>query len=336
MTERPGVAFAMKDDALRDVLFPVDLMRRLTVGADLVADQVLTEFDSPSARRTLEALDVLITGWGCPKVTPAVLDAAPRLRLIAHAAGTVKGHLDRACWERGIQVTTAAHANGVPVAEYTLGVILLAGKDTFGAAHEVRQAAGSRPVTRSPHVGNYGSTVGIIGASSIGRTLLGLLRPFDLEVLLADPTITADEADALGAELVGLDELMARSSVSSLHAPILPSTIGMIGPEQLAAMPDGATFINTARGVLVDHDALRAEASSGRIKVVLDVTHPEPLPAGDPLYTLPNVIITPHIAGSQGNELPRMAASAVTEVEHLAAGEPLVFPVSLEALDRMA
>nr|WP_239579779.1 hydroxyacid dehydrogenase [Microlunatus panaciterrae] len=327
----------MGSNELLERLFTPELRDRLASVADVVSGSVLTEFDSAEARAVLAGIDVLITGWGCPKVTPEVLDRAPSLRLIAHSAGTVKGHLHRACWERGVAVTTAAQVNGVPVAEFTLAVILLAGKDAFNASSLARQTrSGVAKTSLAAEIGNVGTTVGIIGASSIGRAVLQLLRPFKHRRLLADPTISAAEAAELGAELVPLDELMARSRIVSLHAPILPSTIGMIGAAQLQAMPDGATFINTARGVLVDHDALRAETGTGRISAFLDVTDPEPLPEGDLLYTLPNVVITPHIAGSLGNELPLMAASAVTEVEHLAAAEPLVHEVTLQVLDTMA
>lgn len=336
-SHRPVVAFAMGSDALRESLFLPATLARLHAVADVVDGPVLTELDSPHARAVLGRVDALITGWGCPRVTPEILDAAPRLRLIAHAAGTVKSHLDPECWARGVTVTTAAQANARPVAEYTLAAIILAGKDAFLAAHRVAADGWRGARERGPaEVGNYGTTIGIIGASRIGRLVLELLRPFSFRVLLADPTVTSEEAEALGAELVTLDTLMARSRIVSLHAPILPSTIGMIGASQLAAMSDGATFINTARGVLVDHDALRYEAVSGRLSLVLDVTNPEPLPDGDPLAHLPNVLLTPHLAGSIGNELPAMADLAVTEVERLAAGAPYVHAVSARELAAMA
>jgi phosphoglycerate dehydrogenase-like enzyme len=332
---RPTVVLAMRGPGLRDALFPADLLDRLTAVADCDPDLVVTDFASAPAEALARA-DVLVTGWGCPRVDAAVLDRMPRLRLVAHAAGTVKGHLDPVCWERGVQVTTAAAANAVPVVEFALAQILLAGKDLLGAA--ARYAAGTPrpPHEGEPLVGNYGRVVGIIGASTIGRGVLERLRTFDLRLLLADPTVTAEEAERLGAELVALDTLMARSDVVSLHAPQLPGTVGMIGPPQLAALRDGATFLNTARGRIVDHQALRRELVSGRISAMLDVTDPEPLEPGDELFGLPNVLLTPHIAGSMGNELHRMAAMALDEVEHLAAGAPLRHPVHLEDLARMA
>ncbi|WP_223937256.1 hydroxyacid dehydrogenase [Arthrobacter sp. StoSoilB5] len=317
-------------------LFPEALLRRLASVAD-IEHHVLTEFESARSLHVLAGVDALITGWGAPTIDVSVLDAAPHLQLIAHSAGTIKQHVDPACWQRGIAVTTAAQANAVPVAEFTLAFILLAGKGTFRAAARLQKLqehfdAGRLPVS----TGNLGSTVGIIGASRIGRLVLNQLKSFDHQVLLADPTVTGSDAAGLGASLVGLDDLMMRADIISLHAPLLPTTVGMIGPQQLGLMKDGATFINTARGALVNHDALRRELLTGRISAVLDVTEPEPLPSGDPLYSLDNVLLTPHIAGSMGNELRRMGASAVDEVVRLAEGREYVHAVQFSELQVMA
>lgn len=334
---RPQVAFAMASNELRDRLFGPAARQRLGAVADVVNEDVLTEFDSPAARSVLARTTALITGWGSPRIDAEVLEASPALALIAHAAGTVKAHVTEECWDRGITVTTAAQANGIPVAEYTLAYILLAGKDAAGAQQKLRaQRSGYVPDMIAPGLGNAGGTIGIIGASRIGRLVLELLKPFSFEVLLCDPTITAVEAAGMGVQLVSLAELMTRSKVVSLHAPVLPSTVGMIGNKELSLMPAGATFINTARGVLVDHDALRAELLAGRINAVLDVTAPEPLLDDDPLYELPNVTLTPHIAGSLGNELARIGDLAVEEVVRLASGGTPEFAVTRQALLDMA
>ncbi|HEY3003157.1 MAG TPA: NAD(P)-dependent oxidoreductase, partial [Kribbellaceae bacterium] len=178
---------------------------------------------------------------------------------------------------------------------------------------------------------------GIVGASRIGRRVLELLRPFDLELVVADPYIDAAEAASLGAGLVALDELVATSDVVSLHAPDLPETRHLIDARRLAMMREGATLINTtARGALVDTAALTAAVLAGRVYAVLDVTSPEVLPADTPLYDHDNVLLTPHIAGSLGTELARMGALAVDEITRLAHGEPLRHPVLQEHLTRTA
>lgn len=296
---------------------------------------VLTEFSTPAARAVLAEVDVLVTGWGCPVLDPVAVGSAPRLRAVVHAAGSVRAHVTPAVWERGIVVSSAAAQNAVPVAEFTLAVVLLAGKDVLSAARGFH-ARRSRPAPAAEGRGNFGSTVGILSASLVGRRVLELLRPFDLDLLVHDPYVPDAELRALGAEPVGLLELAARSDVFSVHTPLLPETRGLVDARVLAALRDGATLVNTARGAVVDAAALEAELLRGRLTAVLDVTDPEPLPAASPLWDLPNVLLTPHVAGSQGNELRRLTSAAAAEVERLAAGLPLLHPVAHPALSRTA
>jgi phosphoglycerate dehydrogenase-like enzyme len=157
--------------------------------------------------------------------------------------------------------------------------------------------------------------------------VIELLAPFDLDVLLFDPYVTPDDEIAARARLVGLDELFERSSIVTVHAPLLPETIGMIGADQLGRLAPYSTVINTARGPIIDHGALEEAIKAGPIRAILDVTAPEPLPDGHPLRGLPGVVITPHLAGAQGNELRRLGASALREIELFTAGSPAAHPV---------
>jgi phosphoglycerate dehydrogenase-like enzyme len=294
---------------------------------------VLTTLRGPQ----LAVAEILLTGWGCPPVGERVLSAAPALRAIVHAAGGVKGHVTAACWERGIRVSTAAAANAVPVAEYTLARILLANKGAERMARVYRERRGPIDLlSEFPGVGNLGKVVGIVGASRIGRRIVELLRPFELQVLVHDPYLDADAARRLRVESCELEELLAAADVVSLHAPALPSTRHMIDARRLALLRDGATLINTARGSLVDHDALVAELVSGRIDAVIDVTEPEVPPPNSPLYDLPNVVLTPHIAGALGVEVRRLGDAAIDEIERYAAGEPFAHPVTAADLERIA
>lgn len=326
---RPWVASALFDAGAR---------RRLLDLADVDPGLVLDDFATPAARAALAPAEVLITGWGCPPIDEAALRSAPRLRAVVHTAGSVKPHVTEACWRRGIEVTSAASANAVPVAEYTLAAILFANKRVLAVREEYRQQRGREADwhARLADAGNHRRRIGIVGASRVGRRVLELLRAFDLEVLLSDPHVDPAQAAALGARLVAPPELFASCDVVSLHAPLLPSTEGMVSRSLLAAMPDGATLINTARGALVDQRALQDELVSGRISAVLDVTTPEVLPASSPLYSLPNVLLTPHIAGSMGRELARMAAFALDELQRWTQGVPFLDPILPEAWDRTA
>jgi len=189
-------------------------------------------------------------------------------------------------------------------------------------------------------MGTRGRTIGVVGASSIGRLVIERLRTLDVDVLVADPYLDGDpylsEIESHGARRVGLDELLAASDVVTLHAPLLEATRHMIGAAQLARMSDGAWLVNTARGGLVDTDALTAEVVSGRLRAVVDTSDPEPLPADSLLYDHEGAVLTPHIAGSLGSEVGRMGDLAVTEVERFVAGEPPLHPVVRSDLDRIA
>ncbi|WP_051855336.1 hydroxyacid dehydrogenase [Streptomyces sp. NRRL B-1347] len=304
---------------------------------DLAPPPALDDLTTGRAKEVLADVEVLVTGWGCPPLDVGVLAAAPRLRAVVHAAGSVRGHVTDACWERGIAVSSAAAANALPVAEYTLAMILLHGKHVLERARDYRRARERDDWLRTPHeVGNYRRTVGILSASLIGRRVIELLRPFDFEVLLHDPYVGAAEAAALGAERVSLPGLFTRGDLVSVHTPLLPATRGLVGRDLLASMRPGATLINTSRGAVVDQDALTDVVRAGRIRAVLDVTDPEVLPAGHPLWDCPNALITPHLAGSQGSEWQRLADTAVGEVARWAAGEGLAHPVRRERLAYLA
>ncbi|RCH68134.1 hydroxyacid dehydrogenase [Streptomyces sp. SDr-06] len=335
---RPALLLAM-GPGIADRLLAERHRTRLTALARTDPHLVAHDLAAPTApvAAALAEARILLTCWGAPPLTADVLAAAPHLRAVVHAAGSVKHHITDACWERGIEVTSAAAANALPVAEYTLAAILFAGKDVLGSARryaELRTAP--EWLGEGDRTGNYRRTVGLVGASRVGRRVIELLRPFDFEVLLYDPYVSAAEAATFGAASVPLDDLCARAGIVSVHAPQLPETYRMIGARQLALMPTGATLINTARGSLVDEPALLAELLSGRLHAVLDVTDPELPPRESPLYDLPNVLITPHIAGSLGNELHRMADQALDEVERFAAGVPFAHPVLPAALHHSA
>ncbi|TQE20262.1 hydroxyacid dehydrogenase [Streptomyces ipomoeae] len=327
--------FAM-DPVHLPLLFPPPLMARLRQVVEIDPELVVQDFADPAAAPALAGAEVLITGWGCPHLDADVLAAAPGLRHVLHAAGSVRALVGEALWQRGVTVSSAVVGNALPVAEYTLAMILLAGKDAFDQRERFRQTHAYPSPAETATIGNVGRRVGVIGASRVGRRLLELLRPFDFAVSLYDPYVAPAGAAALGAEPKGLDDLLRTSDIVSLHAPDIPETYRMLDRGRLALIRDGGVLINTSRGALIDPDALTEELLSGRLKAVLDVTEPEPLPAASPLYNLPNVFLTPHIAGSLGNELERLGRTVVEELERVAAGQPPAHEVRHTDLARVA
>jgi phosphoglycerate dehydrogenase-like enzyme len=299
--------------------------------------RILGGAKSEGFRDRMADVEMLLGSWGVPKLDAGLLAAAPRLRAVCYAAGSVKGFVTPESYRRSVQVTTAMYANALPVVEWTLAVMTLAAKNAFRSMDRIR--AGGRDAFWGPEPvshGLFGATIGIIGFGAIGRMVCERLRDFDVRVLVHDPYAPAHLITAAGGVPCGLDRLAAESRIVSLHAPDIPATHGMINAAFLARMPDRAVFINTARGRLVDEAALIAELEKGRLDAYLDVTHPEPPAADSPLYRLPNCWLTPHRAGSHGEEVRRMGRLAIDECLRFAAGRPFRFPVSEAMLATMA
>lgn len=325
MSRRPRIAFAM-GASVRARVFPEERIREFAQVADIAGH--LTEYGTDAARAVLADVEVLVTGWGAPRVDAAVLDAAPRLEAILHAAGSVKGYLGPEVIDRGIAVSTAAAVNAVPVAEYTVAMIVLAGKRVLPIAARYHAERREFDVEEAfPGMGNYGQRVGIVGASKIGRIVIEMLRGYAYEVVVYDPYLSAAEAEDLGVMSVPLDELLSTSDVVSVHAPSLPSTLNLIDERGIGLMRTGATLVNTARGELIDQDALTRRVVSRELFTILDVTVPWVLEPEHPLYRSDHALLTPHIAGSYGTELGRLSGAMLDELRRVAAGEPLAYQV---------
>ncbi|ATL27257.1 D-3-phosphoglycerate dehydrogenase [Streptomyces formicae] len=329
----PVAALAMGVEVAERVFAP-DLRERLARSVELSPTVLADGLATLAARAVLADTEILVTGWECPPLTAEVLAHAPRLRAIVHAAGSVKPMVTEAVWDRGIVVSSAADANADPVVAFTLAAITFAAKGALPAAANYARGWPSFTV----RTGADARTIGVIGASRIGRRVIAALRASDagFRILLTDPYVTSAEAESLGAELVDLPELCRRSSIVTIHAPQLPETRGLLSASMLGLIPDGGVVINTARGSLVDTEALARECAVGRLDAFLDVTDPEPLPPGHALLHLRNVLVTPHVAGAQGSEVRRLGEYAVSEVERLTRGEPMRGRLRREDLPRLA
>jgi phosphoglycerate dehydrogenase-like enzyme len=276
----------------------------------------------------LDGCEVILSTWGAPHLSEEVLDAAPKLRAVFYAAGSIKHIVSEAFWRRNIVITSAYAANAVPVAEFTIAQINMCLKNVWRSAAMTREARTFKSVEPA---GMFGTTVGIVSLGMIGRLVVEKLRRYDVNVIAYDPFISADHAAELGVELCSLEDVFTLSDVVSLHTPWLPETEGLVKGHHFASMKPNASFINTARGAIVAEqemiDVLRQRPD---LFAVLDVTHPEPPAPESPLYDMPNVVLTPHIAGSLAAECQRMAAFMVDELERFVAGKPLRWTISRE------
>jgi phosphoglycerate dehydrogenase-like enzyme len=270
----------------------------------------------------LKDVEVIFSGWGMPRVDKPFLDAAPNLKAIFYAAGATGYFMTEHVFARGIVVTSASIANAQPVAEYTLAAIIFSLKHGWSLTRRTR-ATQTFP-DRNGAPGCYQSSVGLVSLGDTGRAVARLLRQTDLSVFAYDPYVSPADAESMGVKLISLRELFATCDVVSLHTPVLAETMGMITGAHIASMKQGATLINTARGEIIrEHEMIGVLTRRPDLEAVLDVTSTEPPPAGSPFYDLPNITLTPHIAGSVGNECHRMGRMIVDELARYLAGQPL-------------
>lgn len=276
----------------------------------------------------LADVEVILSGWGAPVMDERFCAQAPALRAVLYAAGAVSGFVTPALRIRGVVVASAVAANAIPVAEYTHAAILFSlkrGWEFLRVPNPPKNVLDQVP-------GCYRSTVGLLSLGMVGRLVAERLRKTDIHVVAYDPYASEKEAEELGVRLVDLAELFA-SDVVSIHAPLTEQTRHLVNRELLASMVHRATLINTARGAVIDQAALVSVLSERPdLQAVLDVTDPEPLPEDSPLRALPNVVLTPHIAGSLGPECHRMADLMVDELQRYASGERLRHLVDLDRL----
>ncbi|MEF3303602.1 hydroxyacid dehydrogenase [Paenibacillus sp. GYB003] len=292
---------------------------------------------NPDKRRVAELIrdaDIVITSWGCPPFDADVLREAKRLKLVAHAAGTVKGIVTPELIERGIRVSSANDALGVGVAETALGLTITAMKRMWELARSTREGLWEQGRERVREL--FDVTIGVVGAGKAGRHYIRLLKQFEVDILLYDPIVSAEEAAALGCRKVELDELLRLSEVISIHAPSIPETNDMFNERTFALMRDDAILINTARGSLINEEHLAAELAKGRFIACIDVTKQEPPGTDHPFRSLPNVILIPHIAGAVNNGKQRLGRYSIEDIRRFLAGEALDGEVNLQNLHVIA
>jgi phosphoglycerate dehydrogenase-like enzyme len=283
-------------------------------------------------------VELLFSTWGMPAFRKEEIEAVfPNLKALFYAAGSVQSFA-RPFLESGVRVFSAWAANAVPVAEYTVAEIILSNKGYFltnRLYHTQGRKASQAAFKKCP--GNYGETVGIIGAGMIGRLVIQMLKAYHLKVIVFDPFLPDEKALAFGVEKCELSELFERAFVVSNHLANNPQTVGMLNYDLFKLMKPNATFLNTGRGAqVIEADLARAMSEKPDACSILDVTYPEPIQDGNPLLELENVYLTPHIAGSQADEVHRMAEYMIDEFKCFEQGLPTKYEVSEKMLETMA
>lgn len=327
---RPRV-LALPGPELRARMFTPRAEQALADLADVTWNDTGERWTSEQLAAVIGEYDGLITGWGSPRITPEVLAAARRLKIIAHSAGTVKFLVDEDVL-RQVKVSSAAIAMSPAVAECTLTMVMLGlrylheydyGMRRGGHLWDDQWAYGEpREIA--------GSTIGVIGAGGIGRIFIGMVTALGANVVVSDPYLSDGDAAAMGGRRLALDELLAASPIVVNLAPVTPETRHMIDARRLALMPDNGYYVNIGRSWTHDEAALLAELQSGRLRAGLDVYEVEPLPLDHPFRSLPNVLLLPHIAGATVEARHRQGDCVVRDLTNAFTGQPLAHEVSLE------
>ena len=316
-----------------------DCFAALQKEADL-EPTLYTKDDVLKDPQAFSKVENIFTTWGMPAFTEEeIRTALPSLKAVYYAAGSVR-YFAAPFLSCGVRVHSAWAANAVPVAEYTTAQILLANKGFFKSCRLCSKERALRDEAKryaEEKSGNFDASVGIIGAGMIGKMVIRALKSYDLKVLAYDKFLSKEELAALGAEKVTLDALFSRCDTISNHIANLPETVGMLRYEHFSRMKKNATFINTGRGAqVVEEDLLRALLEEPDRTAILDVTDPEPPFENSKLYNLPNVFLTPHIAGSSGNEVRRMGEFMLEEYRRGARNERFLYEVTPKMLETMA
>lgn len=319
---------------LCEKIYGTEERERIAQHVDLLCEAI-TPKQGDAHKSELTQTEIILSGWGGPKLDEAFLSAAPNLRAFFYGAGSIKGYVTDAAWDRGIVVTSAWAANAIPVAEFTLAQVVCCLKRVWQSAMRLRQIR--RWEKPANVIGAYGATVGIVSLGMVGGMVAKRLRDLEVKVLAYDPFATPEAARELGVELCALDDLFRRSDVITIHTPWLRETEKLIAGRLIRSMKPGASLINTSRGAVIDEPAM-IEVLRERpdLFAVLDVTYPEPPASGSALYELPNVLLTPHIAGAMGDECRRMGKYVADDLDRYVRGEPLRWQVTRERAKIMA
>lgn len=319
-------------------VYPESVKDKLSSELDFPINEIVGRGELEKYKEQLSEVEYAFSTWGMPDLSDEEISTyLPNLKAVFYAAGSVQGFAEPFL-KRGIHIFSAWGANGVPVAEMTLAQIILANKGYFQQFH--RYTNGNDWKTRgagNPYPGNYETKVGIIGAGMIGKLVIALLKNINVDVLVFDPFLPDEKAEELGVTKTDLITIFKECSVISNHLASNDQTFGMLNKACFDAMAPNATFINTGRGAqVVEADLIAALKAEPNRVALLDVTYPEPPAEDSELYTLPNVFLAPHIAGSLGNEWHRMAEYMYDEYRAFDSGADTRFEVTLKMLETMA
>lgn len=321
---------------LRGLMLRKETLTRLQGLARVTLNEDGRDWSSAELAAHVPDVDFILASWGLAPLTSEVLGQANRLRLVAYGAGSVKGFVSDEVYGRGIVICHAAARIADSVADMTLLLAMMGLRRPQDLDRQMKERT-PWPKTRDmPSYEIAGKLVGLLGMGYVGQRAARLFQAVGAEVWAYDPYLPDATAAELRVRKVALGMLLAQCRVISVHLPITDETFHLIGARELALIPDGAVFINTARSWAVDQEAMIAELAKGRFWAALDVFDQEPLDEHSPLRRMDNVLLTPHVAGQTRDAYYGQLDIMVDEIERFIQGKPPLYQVTREALARMA
>jgi phosphoglycerate dehydrogenase-like enzyme len=318
-------------------MFTPDALARIRRSFEL-RPEFLTLQEVESGQVPVDDIEVLFGSWGFPALTPAQVKAFASLQHVFYAAGSIK-HFGLPLLNANVQIASAKATNSRVVADFCLGQILLAAKRYFQNVLSYRNHEQGKKLKDFTHTfaGYAGTRIGLLGCGKVSRCLIGHLRQRRFSIHVVDPYLSEDEAALLGVSKSTMEEVFAHCEIISNHLPDIPALNGVIGRRHFVSMSPGGTFINTGRGAqVVEDDLVAVLEERPDLIALLDVTDPEPPCAQSRLYTMPNVILSSHIAGCVGLEVQLLVHEAIESAEKWLRGEPLDNLELLEQFDIVA
>jgi len=331
-----NILVSLERGETRKIYFPKEALTELNSLGNVKFNDTDHRFSESDMAEAIKDVDICITHWGCPVFTKEVTGNANRLKLIAHAAGSVAYMITDYVYDKGIKVCSSNSIMAKYVAEATLAYILTGlRRIPFYDSNMKRNGLWESNMLDIDSL--FQKRVGMIGLGTVGKYFLDMLRPFNANIKIYDPFISQSSlANHPEAKLCSMEEVLSWADIISVHSSLTPDTFHMLNKDKLKLIKNRALLVNTARGAIIDESALIDELSTGRFNAVLDVYEKEPLPVNSPLRGLENVILIPHMAGMAGGpEREQMTFAMIEEIKRFINNKPLQYEISYEKYKRM-
>ena len=318
-----NILVTVPNSDVKDTFLPESVREMLEQLGNVRYNDLNRQYTEDELKEALKDRDIAVIGWGCPRIAGDVIAGNDRLKLIAHTGGSVADYVDASTYAKGIRVVCGNKLFAKSVAEGTIAYMLSALRYIPDQVYDLKAGNWRSPAYVNDR-GLLGKQIGILGVGTIARFLMEMLQPFGCTFLVWDDNYTVDPAylESVHARQTTLEEVMSSCSIVSLHAALTPKSTGMIGRHELEMLPQGAVFINTARGAIIRQSEM-VELLQERTDIfaVLDVFAPEPVDLDSPLRQLKNVYLLPHRGGPTVDYRKTIGETVVKEIEKFLAGE---------------